>query len=240
MHCSFTVVENSLPSNTRIANLEASFRLMRFQDRPMPSGLIPPGPRAERSDADLVAGLQANVPWARREVWDRYSGRVRRYLSRALGRPSDDVDDLTQEVFLRVFVRRGDIHTPEALGRFTMSVAVRVLKWHLRSRWIRRQIHLSDDGDLPEPSGDRRREEEARDALQRCRRILDALGARERVAFTLRLMEEMTIEEVAATMRVSESTAKRLVNRATAIVAERVGRDEDLRRYFLDRTGGGR
>jgi hypothetical protein len=29
-----------------------------------------------------------------------------------------------------------------------------------------------------------------------------------------------------------------LVNRATAGIAERVGRDADLRRYFLDRSGG--
>ena len=213
---------------------------MRSQDRPIPGRGVPPGPKTERSDAELLAGLQADVGWARREIWDRYSGQIRRYLSRALGRPSEDVEDLTQEVFLRIFVRRGGIHTPEALGRFTMSVAVRVLKWHLRARWVRRQIHLSDDGDLPEPSRDRPREEEARDALRRCRQILDALSARERAAFTLRVMEEMTIEEVAATMKVSESTAKRLVNRATAVVAERVGHDEDLRRYFLDRPGGSR
>jgi DNA-directed RNA polymerase specialized sigma24 family protein len=51
-------------------------------------------------------------------------------------------------------------------------------------------------------------------------------------------MEELKMEEVAAVMAVSLSTAKRLVNRATAIVAECVGRDEDLRRYFRDRTRG--
>jgi RNA polymerase sigma factor (sigma-70 family) len=120
-----------------------------------------------------------------------------------------------------------------------MAVAVRVLKWNLRSRWVRRNVRLSDDGDLPEVAADRSPEEETRDALRRCRLILDALGARERVAFTLRFMEEMTMEEVAATMKVSLSTAKRLVNRATVTVSERVGRDQDLRRYFLEPAGGG-
>jgi len=42
----------------------------------------------------------------------------------------------------------------------------------------------------------------------------------------------MTMEEVAATMDVSLSTAKRLCRRATAIVAEQVGKDDDLRRHF--------
>lgn len=201
---------------------------------------VPSAPATARTDAELVAALEANLPWARREIWDRYSGNVTRYLSRALGRPSYDVEDLTQEVFLRLFTRRGGIQKPEALREFTMAIAVRVLKWNLRSRWVRRKVHLSSNGELPEAAIDRSGEEETRDALRRCRVILDGLSAREHVAFTLRFMEEMTMEEVAATMDVSLSTAKRLVNRAAAIVAESVGSDEDLRRYFVDRSAGGR
>lgn len=209
-----------------------------MQGRPTSLRLLPASPVGARSDVELVAALKADLPWARRELWDRYAGRVRRYLSAALGRPSYEVEDLTQEVFLRLFVRRGAIRRPEALPELTMAIAVRVLKWNLRARWVRRRVRLSRDGDLPEIIADRGAEEESRDALRRCGRILDALGTRERIAFTLRFMEELTMEEVAATMAVSLSTAKRLVNRATAIVAERVGRDEDLRRYFRDRTRG--
>jgi len=201
---------------------------------------VPSAPATERTDAELVAALEANLPWARREIWDRYSANVTRYLARALGRPSYDVEDLTQEVFLRLFTRRGSIQKPEALREFTMAIAVRVLKWNLRSRWVRRKVRLSSSGELPEPATDRSGEEETRDALRRCRVILDELSAREHVAFTLRFMEEMTMEEVAATMSVSLSTAKRLVNRAAAIVAESVGSNEDLRRYFADRSAGGR
>jgi RNA polymerase sigma-70 factor (ECF subfamily) len=194
-------------------------------------------PSSQRTDAELVAGLQADQAWARREVWVRYSERVRRYLARTLGRPAHDVEDLTQEVFLRLFVRRGGIRKPESLREFTMAIASHVLKWSLRARWVRRKIRLSADGELPEVAADRRPEEETHDALRRCRLILDGLGARERVAFSLRFMEEMTMEEVAATMRVSLSTAKRLVNRAAANVAERVGSDPDLRRYFAAKKG---
>ncbi|MEO6599965.1 MAG: sigma-70 family RNA polymerase sigma factor [Polyangiaceae bacterium] len=186
---------------------------------------------------ELVAGLRANLPWARREIWERYSARIRRYFAGALGRPTEDVEDLTQEVFLRVFVGRSNIRNPEALREFTMGVAVRVLRWNLRSRWVRRRIFLSDDGDLPEVPVDRTPEEETRDALRRCRKILDALATRERVAFTLRFLEQMTTEEVAQTMRVSQSTAKRLCSRAMAVIAERVRADEDLRRYFPEGEG---
>lgn len=206
----------------------------------IPLRLVAPGEEAVRSDAELVAGLKANLPWARREIWERYSGKVRRYLAGALGRPTEDVEDLTQEVFLRLFVRRSAIRQPEALRQFTMAVAVNVLQWNLRARWVRRKILLSDDGELPEVAVDPLPEEETRDALRRCRRILDALSARERVAFTLRFVEEMTMEEVAATMDVSLSTAKRLCRSATAIVAEQVGKDADLRRHFPESRGHGR
>ena len=47
------------------------------------------------------------------------------------------------------------------------------------------------------------------------------------------------MEEVAAMMAISLSTAKRLVNRATAIVAECVGRDEDSSTLFSGPDPGG-
>ena len=221
-----------------VSSITATAVLMGNMDRLKTVTFISSAVAAGRSDAELLAGLQADQAWARREIWVRYSGRVRRYLARALGRPRQDVDDLTQEVFLRVFVRRGAIRQPESLREFTMAVASRVLKKNLRSRWVRRKVRLSDDGELPEVAVDRGSEEEANDALRRCRSLLRELGAREQVAFSLRFMEEMTMEEVAATMRVSLSSAKRLVNRATAAVAERVGHDTDLRRYFAAKSGG--
>ena len=70
-------------------------------------------------------------------------------------------------------------------------------------------------------------------ALERCYAILDHLGSRERTAFVLRYFEEMTMDEVADGLGTSVSTAKRLVNRAVATVSERVGKDADLRTYFV-------
>ena len=42
----------------------------------------------------------------------------------------------------------------------------------------------------------------------------------------------MTVQEVATTLSVSVSTAKRWVNSGAAKVAERVGHDPDLRDFF--------
>lgn len=200
---------------------------------PPPLRLVPAGTEDRRqTDADLVVALQKGTPTAAEAIWDRYSGRVHRFLLHALGRSSEEVEDLTQEVFLRVFTRPGAIRKPAALREFIMSVAVRVMQWELRRRWVRRWVRLSDDGYLPEVAGDAGVDQEARQALERCYAILNTLGVRERTAFALRYIEEMTMEEVASRLKISLSTAKRLVNRSTALVSAEVGRDADLLGFF--------
>jgi RNA polymerase sigma-70 factor (ECF subfamily) len=179
--------------------------------------------------------LQRGEPTAAEAIWDRYSPRVHRFLLRSLGRPADEVEDLTQEVFLRIFSRVSAIRNPAALREFVMAVAIRVLKWELRRRRVRRWVRLSDDGEVPDIVMDGI-DQEARQALERCYAILNTLGERERMAYGLRYLEEMTMEEVASQLNISLSTAKRLVNRSTALVSAQVGQDADLLGYF---TGGG-
>lgn len=187
-------------------------------------------PTPSPQDVELVAALCRGEPWAAQEVWDRHAAGVRRLIARALG-PRPEVEDLTQEAFMRVFSRIGGLRDVAALREFVLTVAVNVLKQELRRRWVRRRVHLSDSGSVPEveaPSAD----PEAREALARCYAILDKLGARERAAFVLRYMEERTLEEVASGLGVSLSTAKRLVNRATERVSKHVGKDRGLRSFF--------
>jgi RNA polymerase sigma-70 factor (ECF subfamily) len=100
-------------------------------------------------------------------------------------------------------------------------------------------MRLTRDGTLPDPVGDRASAEETRQAARLCYRILDALGTRERTAYTLRFLEEMTVEEVAATLEVSTSTAKRLINRAAAAVAAKVAAIPDLRELVTAEVIGG-
>jgi len=125
------------------------------------------------------------------------------------------------------------------LPQFVMAVAVRVLKWQLRYRWVRRNMRLTADGTLPDLVGDRASAEETRQAARLCYQILDALGTQERSAYTLRFLEEMTVDEVAATLKVSGSTAKRLISRAAAAVASKVAAMPDLRELVVAEVIGG-
>ena len=182
------------------------------------------------TDIELVQALRADDVGAPGLLWERYSPPVKRLLTRALGQ-GVDIDDLTQEVFLRVFVRLPSLRDASALRPFILAVAANVLKWELRRRWLARRVRLSDTGALPDIAS-RSDDMEARQALRRCYAIFETLSSKERIAFVLRYMELMTVNEVAATLSVSISTAKRLVNRAARRVAENVARDPGLRSFF--------
>jgi len=187
-------------------------------------------PSADPRERDLVAALGRGEPWAAEEVWERHAASVRRLITRALG-PRPEVEDLTQETFMRIFSRIGVLRDVAALREFVFAVAVNVVRRELRYRWVRRKLQLSDTGSVPEvegPSAD----PEAREALSRCYAILDRLGARERAAFVLRYMEERTLDEVASGLGVSLSTAKRLVTRAGERVSKHLGSDAGLRSFF--------
>ena len=171
-------------------------------------------------------------------LWARYSPAVVRLLAKTLG-PSAEVEDLTQEVFLRVFARLPSLRDPSALRAFVLSVAANILKWELRRRWIGRRVLLSITGRLPDTES-RSDDTEARHALRRCYLIFDTLAPKERLAFVLRYMEGMTIEEVAAALSVSVSTAKRWVSRGGKKVADRVSGDRDLRSFFAEGSDGAR
>ncbi len=185
-----------------------------------------------QSDAELVQALLADDAGAPAILWDRYAPLVRRLLLKALG-SCFEIEDLTQEIFLRVFMRLSALRDPSALRAFVLAVAANVLKWELRRRWIGRRVLLSPTGTLPDVQSTSD-DAEARQALRRCYLVLDELSTKERLAFAFRDMEGMTVKEVAAALDVSISTANRWVNRAASKVAEHVSRDPDLRSFFVD------
>jgi len=188
-------------------------------------------PARQRTDAELVTALRADDPAAPAMLWARCSPAVRRRLTKVLG-PGIEIEDLTQEVFLRVFVRLPSLRDPSALKPFVLSVAMNVLKWELRRRWVSRRVGLSISGRLPDIAGTSN-DTEARQALRRCYQIFDRLTTKERLAFVLRYLEGMTIDEVAATLEVSVSTAKRWVGSGARKVADLVSRDPDMRSFFV-------
>lgn len=78
---------------------------------------------------------------------------------------------------------------------------------------------------------------EVRDAYVRTYALLDHLGADGRIAFVLRYIEGLELEDVASACRVSLSTIKRRLAKAERRFAAAAARDPVLRAWL---EGGGR
>ena len=177
-------------------------------------------------DAELVRAFTSGETWAARAIWRRYAPMVFRLLERALG-PDGEAEDLTQDVFLSTFEKLPALRDSEALRSFIYSVALRTLKWELRRRRVRRVLHLSDSGQLPDFPV-RGSDSEARQLLAYFYALLEKVDVNDRTAFVLRYMEGLKLEEIAERMGVSLATAKRWVARASRDVSALVEADAEL------------
>jgi len=164
-------------------------------------------------DAELVRLALARDPKAAVAIWDRHSNAVRGLLRRTLG--NADVDDDTQEVFLRLFPLLPRLREPAALRSFIIGVAIRVAKKRLYRRRVTRWLTLTPVGELPEVVSEPANPE-ATEVMRRFYRILDDMNAESRVAFVLRHVEGMGLAETAQALQVSPATAKRRLARALA------------------------
>jgi RNA polymerase sigma-70 factor (ECF subfamily) len=164
-----------------------------------------------RGDVELLANLKAGNLRAQTLVFDRYHRDVRRIVMRILG-TTPDVADAMQDTFLRVFKNAGQIKDAMALRGWLLRVAVTValdqLRHRQRLRWL---VFANDEVHYAAVEG---ASAELRSALRDTYTVLDKLPNEERVAFALRHIEGMELEEMAQACGVSLSTAKRRLSKA--------------------------
>jgi len=168
------------------------------------------------------------------ETWTRFAPMVLTTARRSLGSKSE-AEDVAQEVFLLVFRKAKTIRNPDSLRSFIYSFAVRVLKAELRRRKVRRWLPFLPD--TPLDLGFGTLEVESRDVLKKLYAFLDRLSPRDRIAFVLRRMEAMTVEEIAATMDISISTVKRAIAHASDRLSLWIEADPDLASLRKERRG---
>jgi RNA polymerase sigma factor (sigma-70 family) len=159
-------------------------------------------------------GASGNLaPWVA-----SHGARLRRYFARRA--PADDVDDLVQDVFLRLQSARsrGPIRDME---RYLFTVARHVLV--NRERWLMVRCSALHDRleDVPEPASDLSPERivSARQDYARAMAVVRDLPPRARAAFQLHRFEELSYAAIAERMAISRDSVKELLHRA----ASRVG-----------------
>jgi RNA polymerase sigma-70 factor (ECF subfamily) len=159
------------------------------------------------------------------ELVARYQHRLVAVLEHLVG-SRDLAEDLTQEVFLRVYRARGEYRPTAKFATWIFTIAENVASNALRALSRRREVKLPPDeggtdaarpavaalqassGSMPARRLDK---SEMRDIV---RLALGALNERQRLAVLLNKFEGMSYEEIAAVMRLSTKAVKSLLCRA--------------------------
>jgi len=152
-------------------------------------------------------------------------GALTRYFQRHV-RDSNEIDDLVQEVFLRI-VKRGNCEQLEHLEGYVFQTAASVLK----DRWRRRKSRLSDQHVPFEPElhgGTEPGPDQllmGRQTLKTAGLILLELPERTRVVFVLRRLENLSYSEIGLRLGLSVSAVEKHMLRAVRHLATRMGAD---------------
>jgi RNA polymerase sigma factor (sigma-70 family) len=178
-----------------------------------------PGSEAPPSTAAFGAGAVAPADWTP-PSWDEvvrtHSARVYRLAYRLTGDPHD-ADDLTQEVFVRVF-RSLSSYTPGTFEGWLHRITTNLFLDQVRRKKRIRFDALADDAAdrLPgrEPTPQQSYDDRTFD--DDVQRALDALPPDFRAAVVLCDIEGLSYEEIAATLDVKLGTVRSRIHRGRA------------------------
>jgi RNA polymerase sigma-70 factor (ECF subfamily) len=188
--------------------------------------LFPPS----MTDTALVTSLKAHEPGSAELLFKRYGSYVEHVIVCTVGFDSE-VPDLMHEAFARALEGIEGLRESWALKGWIGSVARFTALGFLRGRRIRRRwLSTSSSDEVPEPAAILATPEVSR-TLAHTYAVLDALPIDESTAFSLRVIEGMTLTKIAEVAGVSLATVKRRIARAERLFWQRARRDPMLREH---------
>jgi RNA polymerase sigma-70 factor, ECF subfamily len=172
-------------------------------------------------DAALVARARAGDREAEAALYRRHGPRLLARTSHLLG-DAAEAEDIVQDVFVTAFAQLDRLRVPAAFGGWILRAAVRRV-WGI-SRWrrVRRRFGLDHSAITfltPHPAIS----PEERALLAELDLVLARLPTSHRIAWSLRIIEGLTLDEVAAACDCSLATAKRHIARAQLAIRDHLG-----------------
>ena len=162
--------------------------------------------------ATLLTAAQAGGEWAFDRLYRALAPAVAGYL-RVQG--AAEPDDLTSEVFERAFSAIGRFHGGEAQFRSWVFTIAHHRLTDARRRAARRPVPAAADP-ADAPGGDVELDAMRRMATERVRRLCEGLVPDQRDVLLLRMLADMTVEDVARTLGKSPGAVKALQRRGLA------------------------
>jgi RNA polymerase sigma-70 factor (ECF subfamily) len=185
-------------------------------------------PVPEQSDSQLIEAVLAGGGLAFETLIERYQERIFRLLSR-FTRDRGEVEDLGQEVFVKVFRKLHTFQQDSAFYTWVYRIAVNTAKDHFSRHSRRRLVLVEDavelDSGLRDPdyagSAEPLLEEELREVT---RQVLETLPDKYREILILREYEDLSYTEMSQVLGCSMGTVESRLFRARQRFKEALGR----------------
>lgn len=171
-----------------------------------------------KTDQELVKAALANKH-AFSEIVNRYEAAMRRYVKRLGCKDEDDVNDVLQEIFIKVFVNLNDYDQDLKFSSWLYRIAHNETISFFRKKNIRPNVllmdkeeaegifeHLVDETDFVELAKERFDAQMVQDALS-------GLPQKYKEVLVLRFLEEKSYTEISDILKIPEGTVATLINR---------------------------
>ncbi len=190
---------------------------------------------SESDDKSLVRAFQEGDEKAFEEIVRRYQRQVANVIYLTMG-SRNDVEDLTQEVFLRIYKSIGSVNVELSLFSWIYRIALNLSIDELRRKKFKRMLSIETSEESTSDHSQLLQDESGASddlmAQEKKERILDALGRltpAHRTALVLREYEDMSYKEIAETLHITEQAVKSRIFRARDELKEL------LKGYFKER-----
>lgn len=165
-------------------------------------------------DFELIERAKSGNDAAFTELVAAYRKRILGTIARLIGRP-EDVEDVAQEVFLRLYFSLDQLRAPEVfepwLYRLTVNAAYDYLRRQRRRKESRmadfseQQVILADAAASNREDLERARRSEVREFVEG---LLEGVSPQDRILLTLKEVEGLSLKELEKIYRVKENALK--------------------------------
>lgn len=163
---------------------------------------------------DQIQKAQSGDGVAFNQVVVAYRKRILGTIARLIGRP-EDVEDVAQEVFLRLYYSLDQLRTPEVfepwLYRLTVNASYDYLRKQRRRNEARmsdlseQQVMMADAAAGGRVSSEENRQKQVKDLVEA---LLDSVSEQDRILLTLKEVEGLSLKELEKIYGVNENALK--------------------------------
>ncbi len=197
--------------------------------------LLAMGRPTQTDDRDLVRRIRDGDAEALRAIVERYQDRIFSLIY-GIVRDRHEVEDVAQEVFLKVYTRIQAFDERSKFYTWLYRVAANAAKDHVKKRSRRPAVALEEDEVLPAAGDNPVQHAAAAETRRLVREAIAALPLRYREVLTLRELQGLSYSEIAGVLQISIGTVESRLHRARAKLKRRMERHA-RRRDSLETPG---